>query len=463
MTTLCKYAMNFQPDFTLRALLLGGLAGGGAGLLGNLLRQANSIVEEDQTEEEESSPLMVRKTAAENAVEGAMDGATWVAQQVNRGADKVRNLMKSPAGSEHADGVRSILTGMSNLAGFGGVHPSAASIVEAVRALTPKMVASTPTPASASPLSVLDYGVAATAAPLAFLGAWHGTRGLFQGLRKNDLKRRLKNRREAFEAALLQEAEQKEKQAGDVANRRSPEGGDLAAMAVLGAAGLSMLTAGMLTDRALDSQFPMPDKPKGSGFRPPRIVDEDETEKTASTTEANVHPMEHLLHTVLATNHADAVDLANLVKAAANGATEDLAHAMMQSREAMFELAAKHADISITNPVLKYAAVRDLAHSAVGGIAEKLAAAVFKNLAPDLCREGAEIRQFPDLEEAFEKLGGMTVQAGLVSELDPETQSTLLDSSAASEHSSDGKQRLADRWYKAKENKDEIDTVLNGQ
>ena len=439
--SLLKFAV-WHPDFTGRALLGGAALGGGVGLISALLRQRQAILEEED-DEEDVLPIL-RKQAAD-----VVESALGTMATVGEAANSVANWF------------------------------------------TPKSTATAASPSTDVPqghgLGLMDYATAGTAFPLGALGALYGTRRLYQGWHRQDRQQKLKDEQEALMQAIEDEARTKQAAAAPADGRRPVTTPALAMMAVLGSAGLGGIAAGMLTDRILEQQFPMNKKPKGSGFRIGGIKPEAEEEDPNDAT-SKVAASEHLIHTALElTGYLGSDDLPNLVKAAASGLLPDVSERLAhQGVDEALDLASTVASTDLSNPLVKFAAVRALMRSPAASLAEITAASTLANVSPETRQRGAEIRAFPKLAAKFEELGKMLVPLALLGAMDEDQRKraatvqsnpqqaaelgklvgtdhasgSLQTQSSATEHSSEGRAVLADKVNDTAQGKDEVDSLM---
>lgn len=363
-TSIIKLA-TVNPEFLKRILLLGAVTGSGTGLVQSLLKQRNAILED----EDDDAPLPVDMDpvkAASGALNGLMNIGAWTADKGNRF--------------------------------FSAILPSNSE---------PSAQRPTPTPPD-SKLSMLDYAMAGTGGPLAFLLGLTATRGLYNKFEKSELKKQMRDEQEALLQSIDQEA--KQKYASTDAAGRAPGKMDMSLLALLGVLGLTGVTAGVLTDQALTSQFPA-SRPKQ---RPVRVLTPANSKVDGADAEEDSEAFgkiasELLVHVALSLE-GSAGDVNDAVKAAAAGLMPDVSDALLEEgADAAFDMCSKAASVDISDPLVKFAAVRAASRSPFGAVLNKVAASVFADRCPEAHANGARINRHPEFADQFNKLAGMIV------------------------------------------------------
>lgn len=361
-TSIIKLA-TVNPDFLKRILLLGAVTGTGTGLVQSLLKQRNAILED----EDDDAPLPVDMDpvkAASGALDGIMNIGAWTADKGNRLLNWVTPAKSAPAAQQ-------------------------------------------PEPPD-SKLSLLDYAMAGTGGPLAFLLGLTATRGLYNKFEKSELKKQMRDEQEALLQAIDQEA--KQKYANTDAAGRAPGKMDMSLLALLGVLGLTGVTAGVLTDQALTSQFPA-SRPKQ---RPVRVLTPANSKVDGADAEEDSEAFgkiasELLVHVALSLE-GSAGDVNDAVKAAAAGLMPDVSDAWLEEgADAAFDMCSKAASVDISDPLVKFAAVRAASRSPFGAVLNKVAASVFADRCPEAHANGARINRHPEFADQFNKLAGMIV------------------------------------------------------
>lgn len=361
-TSIVKLA-TVNPDFLKRILLLGAVTGSGTGLVQSLLKQRNAILAD---EDDDDAPLpadMDPVKAASGALDNLMNVGAWAADKGNRAL---------------------------------GMFASKSD-----PATQPNM--------PDSKLSLLDYTLAGTGGPLAFLLGLTATRGLYNRFEKSELKKQMRDEQEALLQAIDQEAKQKLANA-DPAGGRAPGKMDMSLLTLLGVLGLTGVTAGVLTDQALTSQFPA----ARAKSRPVRVLTPANAKVDGADAEEDAEAFgkiasELLVHVALSLEGA-AGDVTDAVKAAAAGLMPDVSNALLEEGvSAAFDMCSKAASVDISNPLVKFAAVRAALRSPFGGVLNKVAASVFADRCPAARTNGTKINQHPEFADQFTKLAGLLV------------------------------------------------------
>lgn len=352
-------ADNINPSFLLHVLAGGAVAGGGVGLLNALLRQRKVLA--DQEKDQDNVIPLDLPDLSKSASESTM---AW--------------LERSPA-----------------------------KVVQWINSKVSPPDATKFTPDS-KPLGGLDLALGGAALPLGFLGGLQLSRHAFQKWREQDVRARLAEEADNYQQALKEEA-------GSARNSKSASGrqplsaAQLTLMALLGAPVLTGVTAGVLTDRFLDNQFPVMRPKKDPELRLNPVEEEDPALKRASAMEADF-----LVHLVLDgfSKSAAATGLSDVIRAVDAGMLTDLEDTMAKyGYDAMFDLSEKAPETTGRHQLGKCAAVHAALNSPIGNLVKLAAASAFADAAPMWAARGRDInREHVKLACELADFGGLAAQ-----------------------------------------------------
>jgi len=357
-----------NKSFLLKALLGSALLGGTVGLTNSVFKRRKEIMEDDDDG-------MSVSTAFKQAAGPVGNLVNFVGSGVAGAADKFNQLMP---------GLR------------------------------------TPQPTSGREgLDGLDLVLGGAALPLGFLGGMQGARSVEQWWKRRDLKAQLENNQRAYNEALQAEAEaQREKQA----SARPLDVSDLAGLTFAGIPVLTALTAGILSDRYLSSQFPPLSRTVGADkkFRiAPGAPAEDEQEMRYKAA-ADVMLVECALH---AHKAARDTGLRDLVGAVAGGQLDALERTTLHRDldAALAEASGSWDKATSFSRTCKHAAVIELLDSPVLGDATRaLAAAEFAACSPTWRARGAAAGEHEKFASQLEGLTGAVVLLAVLTDAEDE-------------------------------------------
>jgi hypothetical protein len=459
-------SLHLNPEFLARLFLGSTALGGVAGLTTALMRQRQTIM--DDEDEDESNKVELPSIPEIKQANLAADAMNLLAGGANMG-NNAYNWLTSKFKSAPPEG---------------GTGP-APSVWD---------------DASKDPLSPYDLMLGGGAAvPLGLLGGYQLSRSMYQKWRRRDLQDKLQAHQSAYMQALQQAAGNHKQAAMPEDGRRPLSIGTLATMAVAGLPVVSGLAAYMMTNRLLDKEFgskPVRDtKPLQLRYADTEPNEEDVTKQAS---------YDFFLNTAMtlekeASGRAG-LDINNVVGAVLDGRLEDMTSVMCKAgADAMFDYAegcAKHVDKA--SPLTKMAALRAVNSSALGAPVRVLAASVFHAISPSWRKQAQQLQEMPKLANAMQDYVGTLTLLAFAHEAGPEVMSkaaammppttdmsnlflpgiqaagpvgldndttrndggTLATSAASTTHSQEGNKSYSDSMDSANP-QDDVDNILN--